>query len=127
MRSDCQKCQDCLAVVQERVVIPAVNSNDSLSLASDFVTQCLKNLTTNDVLLCKKIQASIALSYHGNLAKRAGALCSRLGQCVEDAVTSKCNVTTGKGLDLCTQEGYQLGTSIALADGGEACSCQRPS
>ncbi len=112
-RTDCQKCTDCIGVVTNLVVSNAVGSNDSLSLASAFLPQCTGNLTANDVLLCKNIAASIAFSYNGNLAKRAGALCSRLGQCAGDALSaSKCNITANKGLDLCTQEGYQLGTAL---------------
>lgn len=118
-RTDCKKCQDCLAVVKDLVVTPALGYNNSLYLASTFVQNCVGNLTANDVLLCKNVAASIAFSYNGNLAKRAGALCSRLGQCVGDAVTAKCNVTTGLGLDLCTQEGYVSGTAIAVANAGE--------
>jgi hypothetical protein len=107
-------------VVKELVVTPALSSNNSLGLASTvFMPNCLGNLTANDMLLCKNVAASIAFSYNGNLAKRAGALCSRLGQCVGDAVTAKCNVTTDQGLDLCTQEGWVLGTAVAVADGGE--------
>jgi hypothetical protein len=114
-------------VVNDLVVTPAnLNNNKSLDLASKFFKNCVGNLTANDMLLCKNVAASIAFSYNGNLAKRAGALCSRLGQCAGDAVTAKCNVTTDKGLDLCTQEGWVLGSVIPVADGGEwlSLACQ---
>lgn len=121
----CTTCKKCLAVVNQLVVIPDVSIGiEGSVLASSFLPKCTGNLTNNDVVLCKKVAAAIAGSYNGNLGKRAGALCSLLGQCVGPATSAAlCNITTDKPLDLCTQEGYQLGTPVkgTTTEGEELC------
>ena len=121
-RSDCQKCQDCIAVVKDWAAVSAVqtaaSSNNSLQLASLFMPKCTGNLTTNDILKCKGISGAISMSYNGNLGKRAGALCAYLGSCAGDAATDKCNVTSTARLDLCTLGGGAGGQTLPLPTTG---------
>jgi hypothetical protein len=129
--SDCDKCKRCLAWATVFTADPDNTViNNGLTLATAFLPVCTTNLTANDVVKCKNLAGAIAFSYNGNLAKRAGALCSRLGDCGGEAATSKCNVTEGKQLDLCTAEGWKEPTdpiALVLPDGGEgvkgACTC----
>lgn len=107
-RTPCQRCGDCLTGLQSAV---ASTNNVSYELAESFYTLCMTNLTTEDTLSCKRVASAISFSRAGSLAKRAGALCSRLGLCSEEllATSSTCNMTvaTGKAgrLSLCTNEG----------------------
>lgn len=93
-------------------------NNNSLKLARDFLANCTSTLTANDGVRCRAISGEIAFSYKGNLARRAGALCARLGNCVGEAALASCNVSGTARLDLCTQQGYVGGQSITLATGG---------
>lgn len=119
-RTDCEKCRACIAVVSEKVTAAAnaQQINDSVSLASTFMQQCMTNFTVGNVFLCKGISNAIATSYRGNLAKRAGALCTRLGQCSGDAATAKCNISDSARLDLCAQDGLVGGASIVVPTAG---------
>lgn len=126
--SDCDKCKRCLSWAATFTAAPATTGSDiGLALATKFLPVCTTNLTANDMVKCKTLAEAIAFSYNGNLAKRAGALCFRLGDCAGEAATSKCNVTEGKQLDLCTAEGWKDPTdpiALTLPDGGEgACVC----
>lgn len=113
--ADCPRCQRCISWVKAWA---RSDTNVSLRLATEFYSQCTTNFTANDVVKCKGVAGAIAFSYNGNLAKRAGAVCAQLGDCVGDAATSKCNVTATKGLDLCTAEGNAGGTSLDLPSAG---------
>lgn len=93
-------------------------ANSNLKLASDFLANCTSTLTANDVVRCRAISGAIAFSYKGNLARRAGALCSRLGDCVGEAAAASCNVSGTARLDLCTQQGYVGGQNITVTNGG---------
>jgi hypothetical protein len=59
------------------------------------------------------LQTFIARSYNGNFGKRAGAICSMLGQC--PATIGSCSITAGSStgvLDTCTAEGVAGGSVL---------------
>jgi hypothetical protein len=102
-------------------VAAAVSSNDSQVLAAGFMQFCTTNITAG-VLACKPVSDAIMYSLNGGLAKRAGALCSRLQQCTDDLLlsTTKCNITgatTSGALNLCSTEG--VGAAAAVTAPGE--------
>lgn len=103
-KTPCQKCSECLNMVAAYV---ADTATDPAVLAARFITNCTKNYTDDDELMCK--QTSDAVMYNIRLAKRAGALCSRLGACSSDlAADSSCNMTVGTKagrLNLCEKAG----------------------
>jgi hypothetical protein len=107
-------------------VAAATASNDSQALASSFMQYCTTNMTSN-VLACKPVADAITYSLNGVLAKRAGALCSRLQQCMDDLLlpTARCNLTgsTASGtLNLCSTQG--VGVPAPVTPPGELCSCR---
>lgn len=117
-RTDCEKCSDCVRIVQDWATTNAVSTNESLVIANRFVQRCTTNFTAGDVLKCKYLAGAVAFSYNGNLAKRAGAICSRLGNCSATAALATCNVTGVARLDMCTQEGYAGGSALPLPTAG---------
>jgi hypothetical protein len=120
--SACDTCKRCIGWVRDwQAGAGSVSStNDSLTLATRFMAQCTSNFTADDVAKCRGIAGSIAFSFNGNLAKRAGALCARLGNCTGDAATSKCNITATAGLDLCTTDGDAESGILTLPTAGRA-------
>jgi hypothetical protein len=119
-RSDCQKCKDCLGAVNPWIASRAVGVIDGFALATAFAANCTDSLTANDVFKCRGITSAIAYSLNGNLAKRAGAICMRLGNCSAEAASASCNVTATARLDLCTQEGNVGGTALYPTPAGAA-------
>lgn len=118
--SDCDKCKRCLSWASAFTAATTTTESDNgLELATAFLPVCTTNLTANDMVKCRTLAGAIAFSYNGNLAKRAGALCFRLGDCAGEAATSKCSVTEGKQLDLCTAEGWKDATALTLPAAGE--------
>jgi hypothetical protein len=118
--SPCNTCKRCIGWVRDWQAGAGVSgTNDSLTLATRFMAQCTSNFTSNDVAKCRGIAGSVAFSFNGNLAKRAGALCARLGDCTGDAATSKCNVTDTAGLDLCTANGDAESDGLTLPTAGK--------
>jgi hypothetical protein len=78
-----QICGACLAAVRP-LVDKAVNStpaspSEALARVAEFYTMC--NTQGYPLAACDKVVAAAQTSFNGNLAKRAGALCIRLGQC----------------------------------------------
>jgi hypothetical protein len=87
---------------------------------------CTTNMTSS-VLACKPVADAITYSLNGVLAKRAGALCSRLQQCTDDLLlpTARCNLTGSSAsgaLNLCSTQG--VGVSAPVTPPGELCSCR---
>jgi hypothetical protein len=118
--SSCDKCKQCITALQP-FVAAAASTNDSQVLSAGFMQFCTTNLTAS-VLACKPVSDAIAYSLNGVLAKRAGALCSRLQQCADELLlpTTKCNITgatTSGPLNLCSAEG--VGAAVAPAAPGE--------
>lgn len=79
-----QMCNTCMRTV--RTFVDTVFNDTTLSgtagattLASRFNTMCTENNYT--LAACGRVQAAIAASVDGNLARRTGALCIRLGEC----------------------------------------------
>jgi hypothetical protein len=72
---------------------------------------------------CRSLQEAISKSLNGALGLRAGAVCTRLGQCKDcDGAVTLGSVSSP--LDICTLEGVTPGTQLAgtYAGTGEACS-----
>jgi hypothetical protein len=89
--------------------------------AADFYTSCSAN--NFELAVCSKLQAVISSSYKGNLARRAGALCTRLGACSTSAAytvsvasnASAAIILTGAP-DACTVEGVAGGAQVAMVE-----------
>jgi hypothetical protein len=76
----CTRCGLCLNNVRASVEIAALNTTIApAELASNFYTAC--STANYSLTACASVQAAITSSYKGNLARRAGALCLRLGEC----------------------------------------------
>ena len=78
----CRVCSDCIADLQPHVTsmvqLPAGEDNNA-AVAAAFQSVCSSR--GNPGLMCAASAAFIAGSNKGNLGRRAGALCSMLGEC----------------------------------------------
>jgi hypothetical protein len=92
----CARCSACITAIKG--VVDAANatfSQSSSTLAANFYTWCSAQ-NTYALTSCRTVQTSIAGSYNGNLARRAGALCMRLGECSSSvAADTTCRITVG--------------------------------
>ncbi|KAF6251912.1 hypothetical protein COO60DRAFT_1674268 [Scenedesmus sp. NREL 46B-D3] len=135
--SSCDRCKQCITAMQPFVT---ATSTDAQALASSFMQFCTTNMTSS-VLACKPVSDAIAYSKDGILAKRAGAVCSRLQQCTDDLLlpTARCNLTgaTASGpLNLCSTQGVAnntcrvdtdcLANNATSYDGSLVCSMAAP-
>lgn len=103
--------------------VTAASSPDPKSQAATFMTNCLSNYTSNDVLACKPV--ADAIFYDIRVAKKGGLLCQRIGECSADlaAASSTCNMTVGSlagRLNLCEKAG--VGISASTAAGNRNCA-----
>jgi hypothetical protein len=131
--TQCERCSRCLTAAGA-FVSSTFNSSTATStkLGSDFYTWCSGR--GYPLASCVSLQAAIAGSYMGNLARRAGALCQRLQDCpAAVAADSSCGLSmaaaassgnatrpvTGR-LDLCSVEGVTGGQQVA---GLSKCCC----
>ena len=123
--SPCEACRQCITGIQS-FVAPLRFSSDAAAQSAAFVSRCTSSFMPGDILGCRAIGQSIAYSLDGNLAKRAGALCSRLGNCtalLQSSNPSSCSMSL-PGLaigtvSLCTAQGITTGTMITPAASGE--------
>ncbi|KAF6254423.1 hypothetical protein COO60DRAFT_1665172 [Scenedesmus sp. NREL 46B-D3] len=118
--SPCKRCESCLKEVQGLSAAQGVAaSTDAVTISGRFLAACTSSFARGDTLLCREVSSAIAFSYQGNLAKRAGALCKRLGNCTDDltAAGSTCTLAASTQLsgrlDLCTREGVAGATGVA--------------
>lgn len=120
----CEICQACVTSVQPLVKSLYANTNqnnDPFYVASTFEVNCtaLGRSPTD----CALIKQDIAYSRKGNLGKRAGMLCTRLGDCPADLGTCPITVTGPGGtdltaqLDVCTNEGVGGGQQLPDSTG----------
>jgi hypothetical protein len=84
---------------------------------------------------CQTLSTVVTAGFRGNLGLRAGAVCSKLGECASTLVGSAAcsivlvNGTAGAPLDVCTVDGVVDGSRVAgiFASTGEsaciACEC----
>lgn len=125
-RTPCEMCQKCITDVQAFVTAARANINDTAdTLAAKLEAECLANYTSKDVVLCNEIKKAITYSKDGNVAKRAGLLCSKLGSC---PASLGCNLAANKfatsillngSLSLCSVEGVSGGSLITNISTGE--------
>lgn len=122
----CQTCNRCI----NNVTIGFINSLSvnatPVAAATALNTWC--RTTGRDAAHCSAVQKLISSSNLGNLARRPGALCTRLGEC-DAAVDTGCTIsppgTTLRGiLDVCSQEGVAGGATLpgTFAGTGETIS-----
>jgi hypothetical protein len=94
----CERCSSCITAIKG--VVDAANASASqpaATLAADFYAWCSAQ-NAYALTSCRAVQTSISSSFNGNLARRAGALCMRLGECASSvAADSACKITTGGG------------------------------
>jgi hypothetical protein len=91
----CERCSSCITAI--RGVVDAANASTSqpaATLAANFYSWCSAQ-NVYALTSCRAVQTSISSSFNGNLARRAGALCTRLGECASSlAADSTCRITT---------------------------------
>jgi hypothetical protein len=127
--SPCESCRQCVATMQS-FVGPLRFSVDTATNAPSFVSKCVSTYIPGDVINCRAIGDAISYSLDGNLAKRAGALCARMGNCtalLQGSISSCSLDLPGLPLgllDLCTVEGINTGSMITPAASGAASSYQ---
>lgn len=90
----CTRCGDCINAVRASVEAAALNSSaQSAALEDAFYAACSK--AQYALAACRNVSVMIAASPSGNLARRAGALCARLGECSAALSTdASCAITT---------------------------------
>jgi hypothetical protein len=94
-------------------IVAATNTQSDRFQIGDRVFDACKQYwkdtpATNKDLACSQLRKSIRLSAAGITGKRAGLICSLMGECDGATVGSNCsiNATSAVGsLDLCTVEG----------------------
>lgn len=77
-KTPCKVCSDCVAALQGYVSSTA-DSNSSAEIGTAFQATCTDK--GNAPLMCAASAMFIQSSNRGNLGRRAGALCSMLGEC----------------------------------------------
>lgn len=133
----CERCGMCIGAIRQSAEAAALNSTiEPANLGQRFYASC--SSSNYSLTACREVQAAIASSYAGNLARRAGALCARLGECASSLSTdATCTlsttataaaaapaqatadeataaVTVRGTLDVCTIEGVSAGRWVAL-------------
>lgn len=119
----CERCSRCMGAAR-MLVSSTFNASTATGtqLSTEFYTWC----STRGFALasCRSVQAAIATSMKGNLARRAGAICQRLEACAASLVgdTACTLAVAGVGnntavvsspLDMCTVEGVSGGQQVA--------------
>ena len=111
----CQRCTDCLKNVVDNLKPKLTGSSGTF--AAIALAWCNSQDSYNQTG-CSALQAAISSSYKNNLALRAGAVCSRIGECSPARIAEgSCGGTVTAGgntaaLDACTADGLATGTSL---------------
>lgn len=121
----CESCRRCIVAMQS-FVAPLRTSTDASAQSAAFVSMCLSTFMPGNILDCRAIGESIAYSLDGNLAKRAGALCARMGNCtalLQSSNPSSCSISL-PGLAMgtvssCNVEGVSTGWSPVPSASGK--------
>jgi hypothetical protein len=90
---------------------PSVNAGNAQTAADTAGVWCAQQPAYSSGR-CQSLQEAISKSLNGALGLRAGAVCTRLGQCnrCDGAVTLG---SVSSPLDMCTLEGVTTGTQLA--------------
>jgi hypothetical protein len=122
----CQRCSQCLSSANSALpalLRPSVAAGNAQTAGETAGVWCAQQ-SAYSTGQCQSLQEAISKSLNGSLGLRAGAVCTRLGQC------NKCDgaVTLGSvssPLDMCTLEGVTPGTQLAgtYAGSGEVLGC----
>jgi hypothetical protein len=111
----CERCSSCITAI--RGVVDAANASSNqpaATLAANFYIWCSAQ-NVYALTSCRAVQTSISSSFNGNLARRGGALCTRLGECASSlASDAACRITTASNATSAT------GGNATLAAGGNA-------
>lgn len=129
----CERCVACLtaasSLVAEHVV--AVNAT-AAALGDSFYSWCSSRGYA--LAACRTVRSNVASSLYGNTGRRAGALCSRLGECsasvianatcqatvANSSANARANTTALTGVvDTCTVEGVKGGSQVSGISIGE--------
>jgi hypothetical protein len=110
----CQGCSQCLSNVNS--ALPAllgasVTAGNAQGAADNAMLWCSSQSAYSSGQ-CQSLKEAISKSLNGALGLRAGAVCTRLGQCnrCDGAVTLG---SVSSPLDMCTLEGVTTGTQLA--------------
>jgi hypothetical protein len=129
----CERCNSCVLGVQ-----PTISSFISTNASMKTITDGLYSWCSTAVYsltACQTLSTVVTAGFRGNLGLRAGAVCSKLGECASTLVGSAAcsivlvNGTAGAPLDVCTVDGVVDGSRVAgiFASTGEsaciACEC----
>lgn len=110
----CKRCEDCVKFMQD-VVSKTAKSGDKFEISDDVYESC-NTYPSIQKVVCAQLRKDVRESQGGNLGKRAGQICSRMGMC--DAASASCtnitssNATVPGSLDLCTIQGVSSGASV---------------
>lgn len=115
----CQKCSACVQAMQT-VVAATTLMTDRFSIGGAVFEECKQfwkdTPATNKDLACSQLRKDIRMSQGGNTGKRAGLICSLMGECGAAAAGSSCSITasntTAGALDLCTVQGVSNGSLV---------------
>ncbi|KAF8061401.1 hypothetical protein HT031_004492 [Scenedesmus sp. PABB004] len=89
----CTRCGACVAALRPSTEAAALNASlTPAALGSAFYSACSAGNFSLEA--CRNVQAQVAASFRGNLARRTGALCMRLGECAASLATDAgCTIT----------------------------------
>jgi hypothetical protein len=111
----CEKCTKCIDEVQGTVV--GLSSATAAEITHSVFSWCASSGRSGG--LCSTLQSAVSHSYHGNLGRRAGAICSRLGECSDEVIAdASCAVSiTGSilaaaAVDSCSVQGIVGGSAL---------------
>jgi len=112
----CEKCTKCIDSAQGVVAghAPAATAADIVDSVVIWCAEADRNST-----VCSTLQTAVRDSYLGNLGRRAGAICSRLGECSGPAIAdTSCTVSIGgsslpaAAVDACSVQGIAGGSPV---------------
>lgn len=94
----CTRCGECISALRPAAEAAALNTSArGAALSEAFYAACSK--AQYSLTACKEVGALIAAGSSGNLARRTGALCARLGECPAAlAADASCTISTNSTL-----------------------------
>lgn len=141
LNTPCRKCQLCLADMAAHVKmvttatdpVLVASYNDPVVVADLLLKACLTKVGPgfNRTLTSCQLAVNATIdSFQGNAGKRAGLICSNMGECNAGQLTSACGLSTvnadstlsvpAGALDICSPKGTNGTTAVLRVPGVEA-------
>ncbi|KAF8072463.1 olpB [Scenedesmus sp. PABB004] len=122
----CGTCASCVAAVGPFVAAQGAAATPSAVGDAWRAWAFCTNVLRRNASRCAETAAAVVASYGGNLGRRAGALCSALGDCVSDMANCSIstrliatNATATGAVSLCSQEGIAAGAALPGVAGSD--------